>query len=326
MEAGMRKILRRGKVGAAALTAVALGLAAGFVLGMNSGAGAAAAAPRVAAGGIAAGYTAVDPRDPTAARQVFLGQPLSDNAPIFPGDPPFKWQLWNCVNAHPGIPRCAQGSGYTLEQIQSLGTHTGTHISAPCHFHEGAPCLNQLPEKFFGLRPLIVINVKPLIASRHGNGDFFVTTSYIQDWLKTSGCGAIPQDSYVVLYTGLSSFYHLGNQRVPGLYNDYYDDVPGFDAASTKWLWQHGALGVGADTFGPDATLDQDFSSTDTITGLGGITLENMGLGLAQMRACGDWIEINGPRLTSTSQDQLGGSLDFSGAWMGMDGWTLKTS
>jgi kynurenine formamidase len=200
------------------------------------------------------------------------------------------------------------------------------HISAPCHFHEGAPCLNQLPEKFFGLRPLIVINVKPLIASRHGNGDFFITTSYIQDWLKTSGCGAIPQDSYVVLYTGLSSFYPLGNQRVPGLYNDYYDDVPGFDAASTKWLWQHGALGTGADTFGPDATMDQDFRSTDTITGLGGITLENMGPGLAQMRACGDWIEINGPRLTSTSQDQLGGSLDFSGAWMGMDGWTLKTS
>jgi hypothetical protein len=53
---------------------------------------------------------------------------------------------------------------------------------------------------------------------------------------------------------------------------------------------------------------------------LGRITLENMGPGLAQMRACGDWIEINGPRLTSTSQDQLGGSLDFSGAWMGMAG------
>ena len=53
---------------------------------------------------------------------------------------------------------------------------------------------------------------------------------------------------------------------------------------------------------------------------MGGIILENMGPGLAQMRACGDWIEINGPRLTSTSQDQLGGSLDFSGAWMGMAG------
>ena len=322
----MRKILRYTKAGAAALTAAALGLVAGFVLGMNPGAGAAAGAPRVAAGGIAPGYAAVDPRDPATSQQVFLGQPLSDNAPIFPGDPKFKWQLWNCVNAHPGVPNCAQGSGYTLEQIQSLGTHTGTHISAPCHFHEGAPCLNQLPEKFFGLRPLIVINLQPLILSRHGNGDFFITTSYIQDWLKSTGCGAIPQDSYVVLYTGLSSFYRLGNQRVAGPYNDYYDDVPGFNADSTKWLWDHGALGVGADTFGPDATMDQDFSSTSQITGLGGITLENMGPGLAQMRACGDWVEINGPRLTSTSRDQLGGGLDFSGAWMGMDGWTLKTS
>ena len=115
-----------------------------------------------------------------------------------------------------------------------------------------------------------------------------------------------------------------GQPAGAGRYNDYYDDVPGFSAASTKWLWQHGAIGVGADTFGPDATMDQDFGSTTEITGLGGITLENMGPGLAHMRACGDWIELNGPRLTSTSHDQLGGSLDFSGAWMGMDGWTVR--
>jgi kynurenine formamidase len=313
---------RHAKVGGLAVIAVALGLVAGFTLGVNSSVGAAGQA-RAAAGGIAPGYAQVDPRDPAHSQQVFLGQPLSDDAPIFPGDPPFKWQLWNCVNAHPSIPLCQQGSGYTLEQIQSLGTHTGTHISAPCHFHENQICLNRLPEKFFGLRPLIVINVKPQILARGGNGDFFITVGFIQDWLKSTGCGAIPADSYVVLYTGLSDFYHLGNQQVPGLYNDYYDDVPGFSAASTKWLWQQGAIGVGADTFGPDATMDTGFGSTTTITGLGGITLENMGPGLARMRPCGDWIELNGPRLTSTSHDQLGGSLDFSGAWMGMDGWTL---
>src|SRR5690348_8775219 len=219
MEAGMQKIPRCAKAGAVVLSAALISLGLGFVLGLNSVAGAAAGGPRAAsaAADLPNGFAQVDPRDPATSQQVFLGQPLSDNAPLFPGDPPFQWQLWNCVNAHPSIPKCAQGSGFTLEQIQSLGTHTGTHISAPCHFHEGAICLNQLPEKFFGLRPLIVINVKPLIASRHGNGDFFITTSYIQDWLKTSGCGAIPQDSYVVLYTGLSSFYPLGNQRVPGL-------------------------------------------------------------------------------------------------------------
>jgi kynurenine formamidase len=211
-----------------------------------------------------------------------------------------------------------------LEQIQSLGTHTGTHISAPCHFHENKPCLNRLPEKFFGLRSLLVINVKPLILARHGNGDFFITVRYIENWLRHTGCGAIPQNSYVVLYTGLSSFYHLGNRQVPGPYNDYYDHVPGFSASSTKWLWEHGAIGVGADTFGPDATMDQNFGSTTEITALGGITLENMGPGLARMRPCGDWMELNGPRLTSTPHDQLGGKLDFSGAWMGMDGWTLR--
>jgi kynurenine formamidase len=238
----MRKIRRHAAAGAAVLVAAVLGLVAGLILGSGPGADAAAGL-RAAGGGVAAGYAAVDPRDPAAAQQVFLGQPLSGNAPIFPGDPPFRWQLWNCVSAHPSVPRCAQGSGYTLEQIQSLGTHTGTHISAPCHFHDGAPCLDQLPEKFFGLRPLVVINVKPLIQARNGNGDLFITASYIQDWLKTGGCGAIPRDSYVVLDTGLSGFYHLGNQRVPGLYNDYYDDVPGFDAASTRWLWQHGAPG-----------------------------------------------------------------------------------
>ncbi len=313
------------KGGAPALLAVALALMAGFVFGLNSAAGAMPGdQTRAAHSGVPPGYGQVDPRSPTRSELVFLGQPLSDDAPIFPGDPKFKWQLWNCVNAHPNVPRCQQGSGYTLEQIQSLGTHTGTHISAPCHFHENKPCLDQLAEKFFGLRPLVVINVKPRILARNGNGDFFVTGNDIQNWLQRTGCRTIPQDSYVVLYTGLSDFYHLGNHRVPGRYNDYYDDVPGFSAASTKWLWEHGAIGVGADTFGPDATMDQGFGSTTEITALGGITLENMGPGVARMRPCGDWIELNGPRLNSTAHDQLGGRLDFSGAWMGMDGWTLR--
>ena len=321
----MKKTGRHTRAFVLAASAVALGLLGGFALGMNSAAGAMAGRPvPTAPAGIPHGYARVDPRNPARSQQVFLGQPLSDNAPIFPGDPHFRWQLWNCVKAHPSIPRCRHGSGYTLEQIQSLGTHTGTHISAPCHFHENKICLDRLPEVFFGLRPLIVINVKPLILARHGNGDFFITARYIQNWLRRTGCRAIPQNSYVALYTGLSSFYHLGNRRAPGPYNDYYDHVPGFSAASTKWLWQHGAIGVGADTFGPDATMDQHFGSTTEITALGGITLENMGPGLARMRACGDWMELNGPRLTSTPHDQLGGRLDFSGAWMGMDGWTLR--
>src|SRR5260370_1773115 len=207
----MRKAWRHAKVGALALSAGALGLVAGLVLGMNTPVGAMAGGQaRVAEGGIPGGYAEVERRSRAGSQQVFLGQPLGDTAPIFPGDPKVKWQLWNCVDAHPSVPRCRHGSGYTLEQIQSLGTHTGTHISAPCHFHENKPCLDRLPEKFFGLRPLMVINVKPLILARHGNGDFFITVRYIQNWLLHTRCTALPQNSYVVLYTALPSFYHLG--------------------------------------------------------------------------------------------------------------------
>src|SRR3989442_1377002 len=117
----MQRTWWHGKMGAATLIAVAIALIAGFIFGMSSAGGASAGdQTHAAASGIPRGYTQVDPRDPARFLQVFLGQPLSDNAPIFPGDPKFKWQLWNCVNTHPSVPRCDHGSGYTLEQIQSL--------------------------------------------------------------------------------------------------------------------------------------------------------------------------------------------------------------
>jgi kynurenine formamidase len=243
--------------------------------------------------GIPAAYWAVDPR---TARPVRLGQPLTSGAPLFPGDPPFHWRVWTTV------PK----SGYLLEQITSLGTHTGTHISAPCHFHVGARCLAHLPERFFTPRPLVVLDLRSQIRRR--GGDFFVGTGDLRRF---------------VFYTGLSRFYHLGNRRRPGPDNDYFDDVPGFSGAAVDWLFRHRAiLGVGADTFGPDATVDQNFEATTEATAQGGITLENMGPGLARMRAYGDWIELNGPRYATTAAQRRSGRPGFSGAQMGMTGFT----
>ena len=256
--------------------------------------------------GIPAAYWKVDPR---TARPVRLGQPLTTGAPLFPGDPPFHWRVWTTV------PK----SGYLLEQITSLGTHTGTHISAPCHFHVGARCLVHLSERFFTPRPLVVLDLRSQIRRRGGN--FFVGIGDLRRFESVHG--RIPPGSYVVLYTGLSRFYHLGNRRRPGPDNDYFDDVPGFSGAAVDWLFQHrGILGVGADTFGPDATFDQNFEATTEATAQGGITLENMGPGLARMRAYGDWIELNGPRFATTAAQRRSGRPGFSGAQMGMTGFT----
>jgi len=100
--------------------------------------------------------------------------------------------------------------------------------------------------------------------------------------------------------------------------------MPGFSGVAVDWLFEHRQiLGVGADTFGPDATLDLNFEATTEATGQGGITLENMGQALGSMRAFGDWIELNGPRFATTSAQRHAGRPGFSGAQMGMTGFTV---
>jgi hypothetical protein len=47
--------------------------------------------------------------------------------PLFPGDPAFTIETVFTV----------RNDGFYLERVTE-GTHTGTHYSAPCHFHNGA--------------------------------------------------------------------------------------------------------------------------------------------------------------------------------------------
>ena len=69
---------------------------------------------------------------------------------------------------------------------------------------------------------------------------------------------------------------------------------------------------MGSDTFGPDASSDADFSATSTALDRGGVTVENVGPGLALMRPFGDWVSINGARPR------------FSGFQMGITGFTSR--
>jgi hypothetical protein len=53
--------------------------------------------------------------------------------PGFPGDPVFSMSTAFTVPA----------DGYYLQYVKE-GEHTGTHYSAPCHFHVGARCAENL--------------------------------------------------------------------------------------------------------------------------------------------------------------------------------------
>jgi kynurenine formamidase len=242
-------------------------------------------------GQIPRGYANVDPR---TARRVPLWQELSTKNPIFPGDPEFT------VETFTTIPE----SGYLLEQITSLGTHTGTHISAPAHFIEGAQTLGELDEGWT-MMPLAVIDVRARVSD--SGGDFSLTVDDLRRWERRHG--RIPTNGCVLLLSGFSSRY---TSRVrPGPADDYFDPAPGFTGPAATWLFDRRAIrALGSDTFGPDATSDADFTATSAALAKGGITVENVGPGLSRMRPHGDWVSINGPRPR------------FSGFQMGITGFT----
>jgi kynurenine formamidase len=242
--------------------------------------------------GIPRGYEAVDPR---TARRVPLWQELGEANPLFPGDPPFTFDVFHRIT----------DSGCLLERITSLGTHTGTHVSAPGHFVEGAPKLSELDERWT-LMPLVVIDVRDRV--NNSGGDFSVDAGQLRRFEQQ--CGDVPAGGCVLMLTGFSGRYT--SQGRLGHAGDYFDPAPGFTAEAVGWLFEsRGITAVGSDTFGPDASSDVNFSATATALQHRGITVENVGPGLAQMRAHGDWVSING------------GRPRFSGFQMGITGFTL---
>jgi kynurenine formamidase len=227
------------------------------------------------------GFEDVDPR---TARRIPLWQRLTASNPIFEGDPEFSYENYTT------IPQ----SGYLVERITSLGTHTGTHISAPAHFLDGAAFLDELDERWT-LMPLTVIDVRATAA-------LVVALEDVQEWERRQGM--FPAGGCVLLLTGLGALFKQGAA--------YFADAPGLAGDAASWLFeQRGTIAIGSDTFGPDATADTEFSATSAALRLGGITVENVGAGLAEMRPYGDWIAINGAR------------PHFSGFQVGITGFTV---
>jgi len=292
-----RKLHRRGLLGAVAAgplffwTGGSARAATDASTGASGTTGATGASASTGTAGIPRGFEGVDPR---TALRVPLWQELAPSNPVFPGDPPFTVEVFTT------IPK----SGYLLERITSLGTHTGTHISAPAHFVEGAPALSQLDESWT-LMPLVVLDVRARVTA--SGGDFRLDSAALKTFER--GHGRIPAGGCVLLLTGFSR--HYTTAVGPGRADDYFDPAPGFTAEAVAWLFeQRGIKAVGSDTFGPDATSDEEFGATATALHHGGITVENVGPGLARMRPYGDWVSING------------GRPRFSGFQMGITGFT----
>lgn len=59
---------------------------------------------------------------------------LDESIPVYQGDPRFSLEVWRSIDK----------DSFMLSKIR-MGTHSGTHIDAPCHFIEGGKSVYELP-------------------------------------------------------------------------------------------------------------------------------------------------------------------------------------
>jgi kynurenine formamidase len=225
---------------------------------------------------------------PGFSQVVFLSHTNNPvKTPVFPGDPAFT------MSTAFTVPK----DGYYLQYVKE-GEHTGTHYSAPCHFHVQARCADQLSPGDFVL-PAVVIDVRAKVKA---NVDYEVSVADLKAWEAKHG--PIPADSAVLLRTGCDRYWSPAfGPHIPTYYNCGSADgrfrQPGFSKASVRWLIKTGVLAkrgaLGTDTFGPDPGSDQRFMETWLTLRHHRFTLENL-TNLGAMPTTGGWIVIGGPR------------------------------
>jgi kynurenine formamidase len=224
-------------------------------------------------------------RSPAFGRAVFLSH-VNDPArtPLFPGDPAFRIRTVFTVPS----------DGFYLELIRE-GAHTGTHYSAPCHFHEGALCMDDLSPSDLIL-PAVVVDVRYEVAN---DPDHVVGVQELKAWEDTYG--QMPSGAAVLLLTGCSdawagngdaNYFNCGSGR-SGVHQ------PGFSRNAVRWLIRTGVLGktgaTGTDTFGPDPSSDAAFLPTWLTLRKHRVTIENL-TNLDALPPVGAWVVLGSPR------------------------------
>ncbi|MFT4470624.1 cyclase family protein [Arthrobacter sulfonylureivorans] len=177
---------------------------------------------------------------------VDLTHPLSSGMQVFPGDPEV---------AIGGALTIAE-NGVDVSALH-LGSHSGTHLDAPCHSIEGGRTTSDVPlDELVG--EALVLQVPDLDA-----GDeirWHHVASQVQ--------GNVPK--IVLLATGWDR--HFGTER--------YLDHPVLSHAAADELWARGMRVLAVDTLNPDRTLQpaESFSLPvhELVLGSDGLIVENV--------------------------------------------------
>jgi arylformamidase len=146
--------------------------------------------------------------------------------------------------------------GYALSRI-SFGSHTGTHIDAPCHMIEGGLPVDRIPlETLIGTA--YVFEVEPADGLAIHTGDLVAL--------------GIPRDvTRVLLKTPNSNLWQAG----PQTFEPHYVHLT---KRAAHWIAEHGIRLLGIDYLSPDPYIGGSSPAHDELLRAGVVILEALNL------------------------------------------------
>ncbi len=179
----------------------------------------------------------------SAARLVDLSHPLTEQVPIYPGDPEPRISTATTVAAN----------GYNLSHVH-IGTQTGTHIDAPFHFRDDGATVDRMPLDLT-VGPAVVVRVPDREPRSR------ITSADLEPHLDQLAPGRI-----VLFATG---WYRYSGTET-------FFEHPYLDAAVGESVLATGVRTIAIDTLNADSTGGDEFPIHDMFAAAGGFIAENL--------------------------------------------------
>lgn len=171
------------------------------------------------------------------ARTVDLAQPCFAGMPHWPTHPPFA-----CARTKEHGDFVLPGGASSAAELIALGTHTGTHIDALCHFSRDGRMHHGREEPALGIDTIRPIVARGLLYDAAPGGELAEDAEITAAQVEAGFAPLAPREGDIVLVrTGWGRRWRdarrfLNGQRQPGL---------SVDAA--RWLSSKGVRAIGAD-------------------------------------------------------------------------------
>ncbi|NJD07514.1 MAG: cyclase family protein [Methylococcaceae bacterium] len=208
------------------------------------------------------------------SRIISLSHPITPAMPRWPGDPEVEF----------ATVATREREGYFLRRFR-LGEHSGTHVNAPLSFCPDGAAMDEMPPETWVV-PAIVIDISRQCAA---DPDYCLSRSDVEHWEARNG--PVSGGSCVLLQSGWSSRWHDGKAYL-NLDDEGLPHYPGFSVEAAFYLLEaRKAAGLGTDTPGVDAGVDNRFSINRLVLERQRIVLENLN-GLDRLPAVGTTLII----------------------------------